>query len=269
MTASENSQYIQQLIAGYVIGELTPEENLKLQKMLVENPSLAVEVEQLQQVLDEVLYGLNAVEPPPHLRAVILNNIKDYETKNLSTPQRRPVRALSYNLPWRQIIGSVAALLILYLGIDNYHLRQENQIASNIKTLLQQKETRLFPMRGVNIAKNASGSFVLNLEHQTGVIAIQNLPSPPAGSVYRLWAVVDGEKIPCGQISATTQGKIIEKFAMPADFYDAGVSEMLVTLETSTNYRYPLGPAIMKSAFTFGDAISNKLIEYSSSQSNI
>jgi hypothetical protein len=41
---------------------------------------------------------------------------------------------------------------------------------------------------------------------------------------------------------------------MPADFYDAGISEMLVTLETSSNYRYPLGPAIMKSAFTFGDA---------------
>ncbi|MCV3216897.1 anti-sigma factor [Plectonema radiosum NIES-515] len=76
---------------------------------------------------------------------------------------------------------------------------------------------------------------------------------PPVGSIYRLWAVVDGEKIPCGQLRAITQGKIVEKFAMPGDFYDAEVSEMFVTLETSTDHRYPLGLVVMKNAFTFGD----------------
>ncbi|MBN3910842.1 MAG: anti-sigma factor [Nostoc sp. NMS1] len=253
MTAPENSQYVQQLAAGYIVGELAPNEALEFQQMLAENPSLAVEVEQLQQVLDEVVYGLNAVEPPPHLRAAILSNLLDVETENLSVSHRRPVRAFPYSLSWRKIIGSVAALLILYLGIDNYHLRTELQVADNLKTLLQQKATRLFPLRGVNVAETASGSFVLNLEQQTGVIAVQNVPPPPVGSIYRLWAVVEGEKIPCGQLRASTQGKIVEKFAMPADFYDAGVSEMFVTLETSTDYRYPLGPVIMKSSFTFGD----------------
>ncbi|MBN3921727.1 anti-sigma factor [Nostoc sp. NMS4] len=242
MTAPENSQYVQQLVAGYVLGELATEEALEFQQMLTENPELVVEVERLKQVLDEVLYGLNAVEPPPHLRAAILSNLKDAETENLF---RFP-----YSLPWRKIIGSVAALLILYLGINNYHLRIELQIADNLKTLLQQKATRLFPLQGVNVAKTATGSFLLNLEQQTGVIAIQNLPPPPVGSVYRLWAVVEGEKIPCGQLSASTQGKIVEKFAMPADFYDAEVSEMFVTLEPSSNHRYPLGEVVMKSVFS-------------------
>jgi anti-sigma-K factor RskA len=252
MTAPENSQYVQQLAAGYIVGELSPDEALEFQQMLAENPSLAVEVEQLQQVLDEVVYGLNAVEPPPHLRAAILNNLLDVETENLFA-SHRPVSIFPSSLSWRKIIGSVAALLILYLGIDNYHLRTELQVADNLKTLLQQKATRLFPLRGVNVAKTASGSFVLNVEQQTGVIAVQNVPPAPVGSVYRLWAVVEGEKIPCGQLRASTQGKIVEKFAMPADFYDAGVSEMFVTLETSTDYRYPQGPVIMKSSFTFSD----------------
>jgi len=249
MTAPENSQHIQQLAAGYVVGELTTEEALEFQQMLAENPDLVVEVEQLQQVLDEVVYGLNAVEPPPHLRATILSNLLDTETENLVVSQRRPVSAFPYSLSWSKIIGSVAALLILYLGIDNYHLRIELQIADNLKTLLQQKTTQLFSLRGANVAQSASGSFVLNLEQQTGVIAIQNLPPPPVGSVYRLWAVVEGEKIPCGQLRVSKQGKIVEKFTMPADFYDVGVSSMFVTLETSTEYRYPLGPVVMKSAF--------------------
>jgi len=90
-------------------------------------------------------------------------------------------------------------------------------------------------------------SFVLNLEQQKGAIAIQNLPTPPTGRVYRLWAIVDGDKIPCGKLSANSRGKVIEQFSRPADFYDAGVSGFFVTLESSTDQRYPVGPTVIKS----------------------
>ncbi|OKH30400.1 hypothetical protein NIES2101_42430 [Calothrix sp. HK-06] len=251
MTASENSQYIQQLAAAYVVGELAPSEVLEFERVAASHPELAIEVERLQQVSDQILYGLNAVEPPPHLRAAILSNLKDTETKNVLAfrePLKSVKRTFSYSLPWGKMIGSVAALLILYLGVDNYHLHQEKQIADNLKILLTQKATRLYPLTGVNVASKASGSFVLNLEQQTGVVAIQNLPQPPVGRIYRLWAVVDGDKIPCGQLNTSSQGKIVKKLMMPSDFYDANVSEMLVTLEVSPDHRYPTGPVVMKSA---------------------
>lgn len=251
MTASENSQYIRQLAAAYVVGELAPSEALEFQRVAALHPELMIEVERLQQVSDQILYSLNAVEPPPHLRAAILSNLKDTKTKNLLAlrePLKSVKRTFSYNLPWGKMIGSVAALLILYLGVDNYHLHQEKQIGDNLKTLLTQKTTRLYPLTGVNVAQKASGSFILNLEQQTGVIAIQNLPEPPVGTVYRVWAVVDGDKIPCGQLNISKQGKIVKKLTMPSDFYDADVSEMLVTLEVSSDHRYPQGTVVMKSA---------------------
>ncbi len=243
MTEADNPNSIkEQLAAGFVLGNLATEEALEFQQLLEENPELEVEVDRLQNALDQVLYGLNEVKPPQHLQQAILTHAS--KTTHQTWVSKR------HSLPWGKIIGSVAAILILWLGIDNYRLRFDLRLAQDINTLLQHSDTRLFPLQGVNVANTASGSFVLNLEQQKGVIAIQNLPSPPTGRVYRLWAIVDGDKIPCGQLTANSQGKVIEKFSMPADFYDAGISGFLVTLESSTDQRYPVGPLVLESTFT-------------------
>ncbi|SRR5579883_32796 len=239
MTEPEYINHIEQLAAGFVVGNLASEEALEFQQLLQANPELAADVAQLQDVLEQVLYGLNEVQPPQHLKTAILS---------AATSPTHPTQILKQrSLPWPKILGSVAALLVLFLGIDNYRLRHDLRLAQDINTLLQHSETHLYPLQGVNAASHASGSFILNLEQQKGIIAIKNLPNPPVGYVYRLWATVDGEKIPCGKLSANSQGKIVEKFSMPADFYDAGVSGFFVTLESSPNNRYPVGPTVVKS----------------------
>ncbi len=227
------------LAAGYVAGNLDPEEAREFEQLLAENPELLAEVERLQKVQEQLFYGLNEVQPPQHLRSVILqaanNPIKNYSKSKRSSWQ------------WDKIIGSFAALLILYLGVDNYYLRQDLNIAKDVNALLQNSQTRLFSLKGMNVANTASGSFVMNLEKQKGIIAIQRLPAAPVGYVYRVWVVVDGEKIPCGQINTSQKGTVLEKLTMPADFYDAKVSELFVTLEPSPDGRYPVGAIVMKS----------------------
>ena len=240
MTESENLfSHKEQLTAGFVVGNLEPEEAVEFQELLVANPDLAVEVNHLQNTLDHVLYGLNEVKPPQHLQQIILSAASS-TTHQTWTPK--------HFFPWGKIIlGSVVALIILCLGLDNYRLRQDLRLAQDTHTLLEYSNTRLFPLQGVNVAKTASGSFVLNLEQQKGIIALQNLPIPPTGHIYELWVLVDGDKIPCGQINVNSQGRVVEKFSMPADFYDTSISGFFVTLETSTTQRYPAGPTVIKS----------------------
>jgi hypothetical protein len=121
---------------------------------------------------------------------------------------------------------------------------------SPINTLLQQPQTQLFSLKAVNAVDTAAGSFMVNLEQRQGILVVQNLANPPAGKVYRLWAIADGEKIPCGTLKTDSQGKVLEKFSMPADFYDTGISGLFVTLEASESSRYPTGNVVMQSTLT-------------------
>lgn len=238
MTEPLTPETIEALAAGYVVGDLDRAEVEAFEQLLAENPALVAEVSRLQLTLDQVVYGFNSVAPPPHLQAAIL----DAATTTLQPSQRQPSR-----FPWRTVMGSVAALLILVLGIDNYRLRQDRRLAQDINTLLQQSQTQLFSLKAVNASETAVGSFVVNLGQRQGILAVQNLVAPPAGKFYRLWAIADGEKIPCGTVKTNTQGTVLDKFWMPADFYDTGISGFFVTLEASETNRYPSGTIVMQS----------------------
>jgi anti-sigma-K factor RskA len=244
MTDPLNPEAIETLAAGYVVGDLDRSEVEAFEKLLAEDPGLRTEVQRLQATLDRVIYSLNSVEPPPHLQATILATATVSATAQ-SSP-RKPIR-----VPWRIVIGSMAAILILGLGLDNYRLRQDFRMAQDINqdinTLLLQSQTQLFSLKAVNASEMATGSFVVNLGQRQGVLAIQNLAATPTGKVYRLWAIADGEKIPCGTLTLNSQGKVLNKFWMPADFYDLGISGLLITLESSETSRYPSGRIIMQS----------------------
>ncbi|MBW4519835.1 MAG: anti-sigma factor [Scytolyngbya sp. HA4215-MV1] len=239
MTEPLSPQAIATLAAGYVVGDLDPTEVSVFEQLLQDNPTLGAEVAQLQATLDRVTHDLNSVEPPAHLRSAILATAT---TPRLTAQFQRP------RFPWRTVMGSIAALLILYLGVENYHLRQDRQIAQDIHTLLQQPQTQLFSLKAVKTADTATGSFVVNLGQRQGVLVVQNLTAPATNQVYRLWAIADGEKIPCGTLIPNSQGEVLEKFWMPADFYDTGISGLFVTLEASASSRYPTGPVVLQSS---------------------
>lgn len=238
MNVPSTPEYLEELAAGYVVGDLDPNEVEELRQLLIDNPELIAQVNLLEEVLEQLLYGLNEVEPPPHLGSVIL--------KAAAIPANRATGLRQPALPWGKFVGSVAALLILVLGIANYRLQQELRIATAVPTMLQHSETRLFSLKGTHLADAASGNIVMDLERQRVALVIRHLPAAPVGSVYRLWAVVDGDKLPCGQLSASAQGIVLDKLSVPADLYD-DVSGLIVTLEPSPVTPEPVGPIVMKS----------------------
>lgn len=231
-------EYLEELAAGYVVGDLSSEEAEEFQQLLRECPELIVQVGCLHEVLSEVLYGLNEVQPPPDLGSTIL------EAAKVSANSTSKFKW--FPLSWGKVVGSVAALLILVLSVANYRLRQELSIAQAVPTMLQHSQTRLFSLKGTNRAVQASGKVVMDLEQQRIAIVIRNLPTPPTGQIYRLWAVVDGQKIPCGQSIPSSHGIVLDKLSVPADLYNE-VSELIVTLEPSVPAPDPVGPIVMKS----------------------
>ena len=278
MTESSSSEHLEELMTGYVLDSLSPEEDEELQRLLAENPQLATEENLWWEALELLPYTLPEVEPSAHLHSAILNavqaetnreQVRNYTSAevepsaHLDSPiidatqaqtNRERVRRRSRFL-WRTIAGgSIAALFALALGLDNYRLRQELKATqqalkiertqkSEIVTALLQPNTRLSSLTGKG--NNASGSIILNLDEQKAVIVANNLESPPSDRIYRLWAISEKKPIACGEFSANRQGTVLDEFSLRAPVCSNTTSTFAVSLEPLSLPPQPVGPIVM------------------------
>ncbi|NES99559.1 MAG: anti-sigma factor [Sphaerospermopsis sp. SIO1G1] len=275
MTKSFDSEHIENLVAGFVVDDLLPEETQEFQELLNENPDLITEVEDLQEVLRQVVDGFVEVEAPAHLLPQILAQVENEQVKNEQakevyrpqpsnvSPEILTKRSL---WGWKTITGGIAAVLLVIVGIDNYRLRQnvgfltaENQSlrqdfaqARVVKTMLERDNTKLITFRGVNSKSSASGSIMINPEQEKAVMVFQNLPAPPPNHVYLLWTIVDSEKLPCGKVKPYKWGNAAYELPftnqMYQEFSHPEFSGLIVTLEKDENVPTPTGTVVLESS---------------------
>lgn len=186
MTGSISSEQLQQLLAGYVLYDLSPEESATLADLLAANPDLQQDIDQLQQAL-EVAYDGDPISPPAHLRMALLQTAaKSAESEAASTPAsilgRRPRR-------WRPIWGAAAAALIAGLSLSNLMLWRTLQL----ERASQPEDETLTIALGAPEGNAAAGQaeVVINPNTLAGSLTVENLPPLEPGSVYVLWTVVD------------------------------------------------------------------------------
>lgn len=244
MSSPELPEKLEELMAGYVLGNLSSEEAEELQRLLAEHPEQAKELNSLQEVLELMPYALPEVTLPQHLRQSIL------EEANVEIKQESPRK--QFSLPWRQMAGSIAAVLVLALGWDNYNLRQnltavQTEVArqKDVIAMLRNPDTHLVSLKGMDMASAATGRIVMTPGEPKSVLILQNLPVLPEGKFYQLWSVVHGEKIPSGQFNASEKGTVLVKVPTPSALEVTG---LVVTVEVSPVPQSPSGPMVMTSS---------------------
>ncbi|MGI0489948.1 anti-sigma factor [Pantanalinema rosaneae CENA516] len=172
------SDELQLLMAGYVLGDLSPEEAAAFEQLLATDPTIAAEVAQLQTAL-ETAYASPEVMPPEHLRSTILTQAEADHAGNIQrSPTRRP-------LPWRGWLEVVAAGLIVALGINNYRLQQALTRQATVPGT-----TLIYVLESTQTNSAAAAKVVVDPDELEATISAQNLPSLPPGKVYALWTVV-------------------------------------------------------------------------------
>ena len=255
MTLPLIPERLEELIAGYVLGNLNPEEVEELTRLLTENPELAKEVVCLQEVLEVIPYALPDIVPPPHLYSEIQEAVttanKALPTPNVSGKYNSlPQEKLKhFPIRWSLMFGSVAALLAVAVGLDNYRLRQqittlEAQVVrqKDVIAMLQQPNTHLVSLKGMAQASAASGSIVITPGEPKAVLILKNLPVLPSGQFYQLWSVTNNEKIAWEQFNTNDRGTVFVKLSMPTN---GEVTTLVVTVEASPLPRNPAGPMVM------------------------
>jgi hypothetical protein len=114
-------------------------------------------------------------------------------------------------------------------------------------TTLQQPNVLLsFALDGV--ASGAVGHVVLDLDAKKAAVVIRDLPALPSGEVYRLWARVGEQHVPCGNLTAAADGSVRTQLAIPVDAYTSPVQALMLTRETARDAAAPAGPAVMRSS---------------------
>ncbi len=192
------------LLTRHVLGDLTPTETEAFAADLARDPALGAEAAQLRATLDLLPYG-TVTAPPPHLRARVL-----------AAAARPPAPPRARIVTWQRVVGALAAMLVLALGVQNARLRRDLAVQRDVMTTLQQPNVLLaFSLAGTGSGAGAFGRAVLDLDAKKAAVVIHDLPVLPPNEVYRLWAQVGERNVPCGTLTTSAEGAVLAQIPIP------------------------------------------------------
>jgi hypothetical protein len=184
VTKSISPEQLQQLLAGYVLYSLSADEAKLLAELLVVNPDLQRQVDQLQRAL-EIAYDSESVPPPPALRAAVLRSPLPPETAH---GPGLVGMAAGRSAPWGRLWGMAAAALIAALGLSNLLLWRTLQLE---RASQGGGEALTIDLGSPDAPAPGQAQVVVNPATLSGSLTVENLPPLEPGSVYVLWTVVD------------------------------------------------------------------------------
>ena len=262
MEPLEHPEHLQNLLAGYVLGDLTPEEAVQVKQLLDHKPELLSELNQLQSTLAVLPLSLPVTSLPQQLESRILQAAQSEG----STTTRSSGKSISQirRRPWKWGLA-VAAVIIAGLGIETYRLHQQlaatqldnhrlhqqlttaqatlDQIRKNelvttrqelsryqeAVNLLRQPNNRFLTLKGTSSTLQSSGSLVIVPTKESAILVLRDVASLPESKVYRLWALVDGKKVICGDFQPNAQGEVF--LQLPLARW-GGTTKVVVTIES-------------------------------------
>ncbi len=197
----------QELIAGYVLGDLSPDEAAAIEQMLAD-PAIAQDVRQMQQAF-ELAYAPAEVQPPRRLRESLLDAHQaahlTSQARSISTVRPAPPnRSLEWSSDgrseprrwggrWGRHLGAIAALCIVGLSLSNYLTWR------SLQTLQAERQTEgqaTFLTVSLNPAEGsaADGAVTVALDAANLKALLETeLPPLPEGQVYALWTVLQAD----------------------------------------------------------------------------
>lgn len=169
----------QLLMAGYILGDLNPEESQLFEQLLAENPHLQTDLAALQQSL-EVTYG-SEISPPVRLKSAVLSAVH-------TVPERAGNRRF---IQWAVgALGIAAALLAAALGLQNYTLRQALQARQAAPIAQSETEPLTFKLKAEQNSQSGEVALTVYPDQSSAELRVQGLPPLSEDEVYALWTVV-------------------------------------------------------------------------------
>jgi hypothetical protein len=220
------------LLELYTSGLATDEEAQQIQLWAAQYPEVANELYLIETSLEDYSKA-TAIHPDPSLKEKLFLKIqeaqitpivsinKNSDLKNVSTPTK--VYSLS---SWKTaaaalillLLSSVAMNVVLYnqnSSINNLlastnqqfqNVEDKNKVLEQDMQVVQSKYSLPVILNGLDAAPDAAAKIFWMKNTGDVFIDPSNLPAPPSGKNYQLWAFVDGKPVDAGIIITSKKG---------------------------------------------------------------
>lgn len=242
MSKPLDSEELQQLIAGYVLYDLSPEEAATFEQLAAANPAVITAVEQLQTTLQQA-YLPSLQHPPDRLRQAVLRAHAAAQPGFLPLAAGKapttaaPMAQLSRWPRWLMGLGTAIALVIGALGISNYVLWRSLQAT---QAPVQPPAWRTVSLASTELGATGAeaaptASIMIDSTNLEATLSVDNLPPLPAEQVYVLWTVLQ----PGAPFTTDAKNAILtEVFTVDAQNY-ALQSNLVTSIALPQVYREP------------------------------
>ncbi|MEO1021209.1 MAG: anti-sigma factor [Bacteroidota bacterium] len=231
------------IIELYVAGMLSDEESLEVDRMAEKYPVVKQEIQSIRASLNQYAKQTGRAPRPELLASIQRSFTADRRDTNSESgiadaiPEPIPVRR-----PWLRYAAAVA--LLLSVGLNVYLYQTLNSSNDELRTLISQNQQMAegmnnvqnqlsfiqsasyykIPLQGLQIAPEAYANVYLDKDTRDVYIQIGDLPVPPSGHQYQLWAEKDGHM---HNIGVFHHNKQIQHLAVFGDTFES----LNVTLE--------------------------------------
>jgi hypothetical protein len=113
------SEPTEELIIRYILKTISAEEEEEVLQLLQKEPQLYKQLKEYQAIAGLIAHSIPQVSTPDRLKA---NSLPLAKTENNVKSEKI---FFGQNLSWHKLPFAAVSLLAVYLGIDNYFLRQQ------------------------------------------------------------------------------------------------------------------------------------------------
>lgn len=239
-------QYIESgVLELYVLGHLSQQDTLEVEKNAAEHTEIAAEIDRIEVSLEELAFA-TASEVNPKVLDRTLEQLRAGRRPRAGNAGAPPAAggAARY-LPW--VLAALALALAAWLWVgknsteeklnnteqeleqlrsDCRSITTERDDSQNILASLSSPDNQSIVLNGTDNAPDKRAVVFYNPTEEEAFFTASNLPAPPSGKQYQLWAIdADGPKS-LGVLDLDLDGSAI----LPVDFIPAAAA-FAITLE--------------------------------------
>jgi anti-sigma-K factor RskA len=275
------------LVAGYVLDDLSPEEAAQLDRILADTPALQNEINAFQDTLSSLPYDLPLAEPSADLKRNILEAARRTMGDSTVAPHANGTRtnrstvvpiASARSQRWQRwmpaISTGIAAIAVAALGIEHIQLGQQMQQMASLQKKLEGTTIEVQTLR--NNLKASQSIAQLVSDPQTHTYALvgesatqpnlrpaarvfakpgdrnvtliaQNLPQLPEGQIYRFWSATKASPTPMFCGQFQQDSSGTAQWTASDDACMTNPLQMMITVEAVNNPITSPGPVVMQS----------------------